>query len=179
MVTLGIGIMNSTTFSLFSKSNSKIDGNQITFGAVYFQPHPPTLAAVFASLDQEMDLTIESFNFHIGSLGSVHLYDPIMLGLSAGKTAIAATPETSVGSSSEINSPVSVKPTKGSTFEDLHEIMENLDLDELSGYLDMGSDKNLDQSNSYSKQDFMVYYGSVSNDSEDTWKLGIELYNDE
>jgi hypothetical protein len=58
--------MNSMAFSLFSKSNSKIDGNQITFGAVDFQPHPPTLGPVFASLDQEMDLTIRSFNFCVG-----------------------------------------------------------------------------------------------------------------
>jgi hypothetical protein len=43
--------MNSTAFLLLSKSNSKIDGNQITFGAIDFQPHPPTIAPVFANLD--------------------------------------------------------------------------------------------------------------------------------
>jgi hypothetical protein len=83
--------MNSMAFSPPSKSSSKITGNQITFGAVDFQPHPPTLAPVFANLDQEMDLTIGSFNFHIGSLGFVCLSDPINLGLSAGKTAIPTT----------------------------------------------------------------------------------------
>jgi hypothetical protein len=57
------------------------------------------------------------------------------------KIAIAATSETSVGSSSKVNSPVSIKPTKGSTVEELDEIMENLDLEESSGYLDMGSTK--------------------------------------
>jgi hypothetical protein len=66
MGTLGVGIMNSTAFSLSTKSNSKIDGNQITFVAVDFQPHPPTLAPVFTNLDQEMDLMIGSFNFHVG-----------------------------------------------------------------------------------------------------------------
>jgi hypothetical protein len=81
--TLGIGIMNSTAFLLSSKSNSKIDGNQITFGAVDFLPHPQTLAPVFANLDQEMDLTIRSFNFRVGSLGSVRLSDPIKSGPSA------------------------------------------------------------------------------------------------
>jgi hypothetical protein len=91
--------MNSTAFSLLSKKNSKIDGNQITFGAIDLQLHLPTLALVFASLDQEMDLTIGSLNFRVGSLGSVH--DPINLGPSAGKTASAAKSETSVGSSSE------------------------------------------------------------------------------
>jgi hypothetical protein len=101
------------------------------------------------------------------------------LGPSAGKTAIAATSETSVGSSSEVNSSVSIKPTKGSIVKDLDEIMKNLYLDESSSYSDMGSDENLDKSNSYSEKDFMVYYGNVSNNSEDTWRSGLELYDDE
>jgi hypothetical protein len=58
---LGVGIKNLTVFLLLSKSNSKIDRNQITFGAIDFQPHPKTLALVFTILDQEMDLTTESF----------------------------------------------------------------------------------------------------------------------
>jgi hypothetical protein len=65
--------MNSTGFSLSSKSNSKIDENQITFGTVDFQPDPPTLAPVFANLDQDMDLTIGSFNFHVGSQDPLRL----------------------------------------------------------------------------------------------------------
>jgi hypothetical protein len=71
--------MNSTAFLPPSKSNSKIDENQITFGTIGSQPHPPTLAPVFASLDQEMDLTIGSFNFRIGSLGFVRLSDPVII----------------------------------------------------------------------------------------------------
>jgi hypothetical protein len=73
---------------------------------------------------------------------------------------------------------VSVKPTKGSTVKELDEIMENIDLDESLGYSDMGFEKNLNQSNNYSKEDFMVCYGNVSNNFEDTWKLGLELYDD-
>jgi hypothetical protein len=92
--------MNSTAFSPPSKSSSKIDGNQIIFGAVDFQPHPPTLALVFANLDQEMDLTIGSFNFHVRSLGHVRLSDH--LGPSAGKTATPTSSKTSVRSSSEV-----------------------------------------------------------------------------
>jgi hypothetical protein len=68
MRSLGIRIMNLTSFLLLSKSNSKIDGNQITFGAVDFQTHPPILALVFTNLDQEMNLMIGSFNFCIESL---------------------------------------------------------------------------------------------------------------
>jgi hypothetical protein len=63
--TLGVGIMNSTAFLPSSKSNSKIDGNQIAFEAEHFQEQPPTLALIFASLDEEMDLTIRSFNFRL------------------------------------------------------------------------------------------------------------------
>jgi hypothetical protein len=65
--TLGVGIMNLMTFSLLANGNSKVDGN--------FQLHPPTLTPVFASLDQEMDLTIGSLNFRVGSLGSIRLSD--------------------------------------------------------------------------------------------------------
>jgi hypothetical protein len=102
--------MNSMAFSPSSKSNSKIDGNQVTFGTVDFQPHPPTLAAIFANLDEEMDLTIGSFNFHVGSLRSIRLSDLISSGPSAGKTAVATTSGTSVGSSSKVYSPISIKP---------------------------------------------------------------------
>jgi hypothetical protein len=70
---LGVGIMNSMAFLLPVNNNSKVDGNQISFGTVDFQPHPPTLIPVFASLNQEMDLTIGSLNFHVGSLGSIRL----------------------------------------------------------------------------------------------------------
>jgi hypothetical protein len=51
MGTLGVGTMDSATFSPSSKSNLKIKGNNITFVTVDFQPHSPTLAPVFASLD--------------------------------------------------------------------------------------------------------------------------------
>jgi hypothetical protein len=110
MGTFGVGIMNSMAFSLSSNSNSKIDGNQIIFGAIDFQPHPPTLAPIFASLDQEMDLMIGSLNFCVGSLGSTRRSYPINSVPSAGKTASAARSELSVGSSGEVNSLVSFNP---------------------------------------------------------------------
>jgi hypothetical protein len=37
---------------------------------------------------------------------------------------MVATPKISVGSSSEVNSPVSIKSTKGSIVEELDEIMD-------------------------------------------------------
>jgi hypothetical protein len=39
--------------------------------------------------------------------------------------------------------------------------------------------ENLDKSNSYSEEDFMVCYGNVSNNSEDTWKSRLEIYDNE
>jgi hypothetical protein len=173
--------MNSTPFSPKSKSSSKIDGNQITFGAIDFQPHPPTLAPIFANLDQEMDMTIGSFNFRVGSLGSVRLSDPINLGLSAGKTAIVATSEVLVGSSSKVNSLVSIKPMKikGSTIEELDKIMETLDLEESSGYPDTASDKNLGNINNHSEENFVAYRSDVSSNSEGAWMPGLKLHDDE
>jgi hypothetical protein len=91
-----------------------------------------------------MDLTIGSLNFRVGSLGTTRLSDPINSGPSVGKTASAARSESSVGSSSEVNSQVSFKPTKNidGTIEELDEFMENLDLGEASGYSGKESGKN-------------------------------------
>jgi hypothetical protein len=138
--------MNSTAFSLSPNSNSKINGNQITFGAIDFQPHPPTVTPVFESLEQEMDLTIGSLNFRVGSLGTICLSDPINSGPLAGKTASAARSKSSVGSSSEVNSPVSFALTEKieDIVEGLDEIMENLDLGKSTGHSDKGFDKNYD-----------------------------------
>jgi hypothetical protein len=169
--------MKLMAFSPTSKSSSTIDENQITFGVIDFQPHPLTLAPVFANLDQEMDLTIESFNFCVGSLGSVRLSDPTNLGPSAEKTAVATTSETSVGSSSEVNSLVSIKPTKGkgSTIEELDKIMQTVDLEESLDYSNRASDENFDNISNYSEEDFMACHGNVSVNTE--WRSGLELYS--
>jgi hypothetical protein len=94
-------------FSLLANSNSKVEGNQISFGTIDFQPHPPTLTPIFASLDQEMDLTIGSLNFRVGSLGSIRLTDSTKLDPSVSKTVTIAMSESSEGSSSKVNSSVS------------------------------------------------------------------------
>jgi hypothetical protein len=154
--------MNSTTFSLSTNSNSKIDGNQVTFGAKDFQPHQPTLTPVFTSLDQEMDLTIRSLNFRLGSLGTIHLSDSTRSDPLAEKIAPAAISESSIGSSSEVNLSVSFTPMENieNTIEELDKIMENLDLGEPSG-------------------DFMICCNSTSDNSTDTWKTGLELHEDD
>jgi hypothetical protein len=51
-----------------------------------------------------------------------------------------------VGSSSEVNSPASLKTTENieDTVEELNKIIENLDLGKSSGHSDKGFDKNYD-----------------------------------
>jgi hypothetical protein len=121
--------MNSTVFLLPANSNSKVEGTQISFGTIDFEPHPPTLTPVSTSLDQKMDLTFGSLNFRVGSLGSVRLSDLTESGPSAGKTMTAAMSESSVGSSSEVNSPVSFMMMENieNKIKELDEIMGNLD----------------------------------------------------
>jgi hypothetical protein len=67
--------MKSMAFLLSANINSKVNRNQISFGTVDFQPHPPTLTLVFTSLDQGMNVMIGSLNFRVGSLGSIRLSD--------------------------------------------------------------------------------------------------------
>jgi hypothetical protein len=106
-----------------------------------------------------MDLMFGILSFHVGSLGSIRLSDPTKSGPSAEKTTTAAISESSVGSSSEVNSPVSFMTMENieDTIEELDETMENLDLGEPSG-------------------DFMICCGSISDKSTDTWKTGLELH---
>jgi hypothetical protein len=130
--------MNSTAFSLLASSNLKVDGNQISFGTVDFQLHPPTLTPVFASLDQDMDLGIGSLNFCVGSLGLTRLPDLTKSDPSAGKTATITMSESSAGSSSEVNTPVSFATMeKKEEIEELNKLMGNLDIGEAMGHLDL------------------------------------------
>jgi hypothetical protein len=73
-----------------------------------------------------------------------------------------AISESSVGSSSEVNSPVSLTTMENmkDKIKELNETMENLDLGEQS-------------------RDFMICCGSISDKSIDTWKIGLELHEDD
>jgi hypothetical protein len=79
----GVQIMNSTAFSLLANSSAEVDENQKT------------------------ELTIGSLIFYVGPLGSTRLSDPTKLDLSASKIKTITMSRSSVGSSSEVNSPVS------------------------------------------------------------------------
>jgi hypothetical protein len=84
--TLGVGIMNLMAFSFLANSNPEVDEIQIPSGTVDFQPHQSSFAQVFEIMDQDMDLMIRSLNFHVGSLGSIHLSDPAKPGPSASES---------------------------------------------------------------------------------------------
>jgi hypothetical protein len=77
--------------------------------------------------------------------------------------------DSSVGSSSEVNSPVSFTPmeTTGCTIEELDEIMGNLDLEEASDHSDKGSSQNFGKSTT---TDFTTRNSGVSNNDESTWR---------
>jgi hypothetical protein len=109
-----------------------------------------------------MDLTIGSLKFRVGSLGSICLSDLTKSDPSAGKTMTMAMSESSLGSSSKVNSPVSFTTMENmeDKIEELHETMENLDFGEQSG-------------------DYMICCGSISDKSTDTWKTGLELHEDD
>jgi hypothetical protein len=153
--------MNSTAFLLLANISSEVDENQISFETVDFQPHPSNFTPLFESMDQDMDLTIGSLNFHVGSLGSIRLSDPAKPDPSASE-ATAAMSESSVGFSNEANSSVSFTTTEitGGKIAEVDETIENLDLgDQL--------------------EDLMICHDDTSDKSTDTWKAGLELHEDD
>jgi hypothetical protein len=145
--------MNSTAFSLLANSSPEVNENQISFGTIDFQPHLSNSTPIFESMDQDMDLTIGSLNFRVGSLGSICLSDPVKPDPSASEAKTIVLSESSVGSSSEANSPVSFATTEiaGGKIVELDETMENVDLgDQL--------------------EDLMISHDDASDKSTDTWK---------
>jgi hypothetical protein len=113
-------------------------------------------------MDQDMDFTIGSLNFRVGSLGSIRLSDPVSSGPSASEVKTIAISESSVGSSSEANSPVSFVATEVAEgkIAEVDENMENFDLgDQL--------------------EDLMICHDDTSVKSIDTWEIGLELHEDD
>jgi hypothetical protein len=113
-------------------------------------------------MDQDMDLTFGSLNFRVGSLGSIRLLDSAKLGPSASKSKTETTSESSEGSSSEVNSPVSFTKieTEERKFAEGNETMENFDLE-------------------VQLEDLMICHDDTSDKSTDIWKTGLELHEDE
>jgi hypothetical protein len=128
MGTLGVGIMNLTAFSLLANNSSEVEENQ------------------------NMELKIGSLSFCVRFLGSTRLSDPAKLDPSASKTKTITVSGSSVGSSSEVNSPVSftVAENTGEKIEELDETMEKLNIGEI-----------VDQSY-LSQKDFITQTGGIS-----------------
>jgi hypothetical protein len=152
--------MNSTAFPLLANNNSVVDEIQIPFGTIDFQPHQSSFTQVFESMDQDMDLTIGSLNFSVGSLGSIRLSGPTKTGPSASEPETVAISESSEGSSSEVNSPVSLVEAKEGKIAGGDETMENFDLEA-------------------QLEDLMICHDDTSDQSTDTWKMGLELSKDD
>jgi hypothetical protein len=98
--------MNSTAFLLLASSNPEVDKTQ------------------------EMELTIGSLSFYVGPSGSTRLSDLAKSGPSARKAEKITISGSSVGFSSEVNSPVSL-----TAIEDVQEKLE--EFDETRGKPDM------------------------------------------
>jgi hypothetical protein len=158
--TLGVGIMNSTPFSFLANSNLQVDEIQIPFGTIDFQLHQSSFAQVFESMGQDMDLMIGSLNFYVGSLGSIRLSDPTKQDPSASEPEIVAMSESSEGSSSKVNSPISLAEAEERKIAEGDKTMENLDLEA-------------------QLEDLMIYHDDISDQSTDTWKTGLELSEDD
>jgi hypothetical protein len=91
--------MDSTAFSFFN-SNSEVDGSQ------------------------EIELTIGSLNILIGPSGSSRLSDPTKSDPSASNPKTKEIPESSEGSSSEVNLPVSLEEVSITGGDEIKEIFE-------------------------------------------------------
>jgi hypothetical protein len=111
-------------------------------------------------MDQDMDLMIGSLNFRVGSLGSIRLSDPAKQGPSASEPKTVAMSESSEGSSSEVNSPVSLAEIEEGKIAGGDETMENFDLE-------------------VQLEDLMICHDDTSDKSTDTWKMGLELFEDD
>jgi hypothetical protein len=111
-------------------------------------------------MDQDMDLMTGSLNFHVGSLGLIRLSDLAKPGLSANESKTVVMSESSEGSSSEVNSPVSFAEAKKGKIVGGNKTMENFDLEVQLG-------------------DLMICHDDTSDESADTWKTGLELHEDD
>jgi hypothetical protein len=128
--------MNSMAFSLLANSSAGIDENQ------------------------EMELTIGSLSILIGPSGSTRLSDLAKPDPSASEPETVAMMEYSEGSSSEVNSPVSLGEVQEGKITEGDETVENFDL-------------------GVQLEDLVICHNDISDKSTDMWKTGLELSEDD
>jgi hypothetical protein len=105
-------------------------------------------------------LTIGSLSIFIGPLGLTRLSDPAKPDPSASEPKIVAMIGYSEGSSSEVNSLVSLGEVQKRKIAEDDETIENFDL-------------------RVQLVDLMICHDNVSDKSTDTWKTGLELSEDD
>jgi hypothetical protein len=108
--------MNSTAFSFLANSNPEVDENQ------------------------KKELTIGSLSFYIGPSGLTRLSNPAKSGPSTSKIKTITMSRSSVGSSSEVNSPASFAATEN-TQKKIKELNEEPDIE---GTVDKSCDSQRD-----------------------------------
>jgi hypothetical protein len=128
--------MNLMAFSLLASSSAGIDENQ------------------------EMELTIGSLSIFIGPSGSTRLSDLAKPDPSAREPETVAMMEYSEGSSSEVNSPVSLGEIQERKITEDDETMENFDL-------------------GVQLKDLVICHDDISDKSTDTWTTWLELSEDD
>jgi hypothetical protein len=133
--TLGVGIMNSMAFSLLANNSTELDGSE------------------------EMELTIGSLSIFVGPSGSSRLSDSIKPDPSASKPETEVTSKSSEGSSSEVNSPVSLGEVQKEEITEGDETRENFNA-------------------GVQLEDLTIYLDDISDKSTDTGKTGLELFED-
>jgi hypothetical protein len=106
--TQGVGIMNSTAFLPLTSNNPEVNENQ------------------------EIELMFGSLSFYIGPSGSTRLSDQTKSVPSASKTKRIIASRSSVGSSSKVNSPVSLTAIEDmvETLKEFNETRGKLDIEE-------------------------------------------------
>jgi hypothetical protein len=133
---LGVGIMNSMAFLLLANSSAGTDKNQ------------------------EMELTIGSLSIFIGPSGLTHISDPAKPDPSTSEPETVAIMEYSEGSSSKVNSPVSLGEVQERKITEGDKIVENFNL-------------------GVQLEDLVICHDNISDKSTDTWKTGLELSEDD
>jgi hypothetical protein len=136
MGTLGVGIMNLIAFSLLANNSTGVNGNQDT------------------------ELTIGSLSIFIGPSGSTRLSDSAKPDPSASESETVAMMEYSKGSSSEVNSSVSLGEIQEGKIAESDETMENFDL-------------------RVQLKDLVICHDDILEKSIDMWKTGLELSEDD
>jgi hypothetical protein len=148
---LGFPTGRSFYFINYTPTSFLAPSNTIKFsGIISIEP------SVFESMDQDMELTIRSLNFRVRSLGSIRLSDPMKMGPSASEPEIVAMSESSEGSSSEVNLPVSLTEAEEGKIAGGDETLNFFDLE-------------------VQLEDLMICHDH----STDTWKTGLELSKDD